>query len=237
MKIKILATGSSKWERFIRRWGVSFLIDEDVLFDTFGDLKVLLNNIRKFNIDISKIKHIVLSHDHWDHVGGLWYLINNRKDITVYICSGFKQETKDKIASFGVNVVEVSPLTMIKKDLFSSGQIQAFYAGNSLFEQALVIKFLKNLTVITGCAHPGIVNIIDTVKKYFLREKVSFVMGGLHLKDSSNLQIEEVISALKARGISKVASMHCTGKAATKLLKKRFGINFLRVVEGSVIEA
>ncbi len=36
MKIKIIAAGLSKWERFIRRWGVSFLIGEDVLFDALG---------------------------------------------------------------------------------------------------------------------------------------------------------------------------------------------------------
>ena len=66
MKIKIIAIGSSKWERFIRRWGVSFLIGEDVLFDAFGDPGVLLNNMRKFNVDPTKIKHIVLSHDDWD---------------------------------------------------------------------------------------------------------------------------------------------------------------------------
>lgn len=42
MGIKIIAVDPTKWQRFIRRWGVSFLIDEDVLFDTFGDPGVLL---------------------------------------------------------------------------------------------------------------------------------------------------------------------------------------------------
>ncbi len=236
MKIKIIATGSSKWERFIRRWGVSFLIDEDVLFDTFGDPGVLLNNMRKLSVDTAKIKHIVLSHNDWDHIEGLWYLIDNRRDITVYVCQGFKQEIKDRIISFGVRVVEVDPLTEIKEDVFSSGQIQAFCAGESIFEQALVIKFLKKLTIITGCAHPGIVNIIDVVQSHFSKEKVYFVLGGLHLKDSSRSQIEEVISALKARGISKIAPTHCTGKKATEALKKEYGIDFMALAVGSVIE-
>jgi 7,8-dihydropterin-6-yl-methyl-4-(beta-D-ribofuranosyl)aminobenzene 5'-phosphate synthase len=100
MKIKIIATGSSKLQRFIRRWGVSFLIGEDVLFDTFGDPGVLMDNMRKFKVDTAKIKHIVLSHDDWDHITGLWCLLPNRQDITVYICPGFKREIKDRIASF-----------------------------------------------------------------------------------------------------------------------------------------
>ncbi len=85
MRIKIIAVGSSKWERLIYRWGVSFLAGEDVLFDTFGDPGVFLHNIRKFNIDTAKVKHIVLSHDDWDHIAGLWYVLDKRKDISVYI--------------------------------------------------------------------------------------------------------------------------------------------------------
>src|SRR4030042_490292 len=83
MKIKLIAQGSNKWERFIRRWGVSFLIGEDVIFDTFGDPYVFLRNIERMNIDLSKIKHIVISHDHWDHISGLWYIIRRFKNINI----------------------------------------------------------------------------------------------------------------------------------------------------------
>ncbi|MBU1006253.1 MAG: MBL fold metallo-hydrolase, partial [Candidatus Omnitrophica bacterium] len=71
MDIKIIATGSAKRERFIKRWGVSFLIG-DLLFDTFGRPDVLFSNMRKMKIDPADIRHIVISHDHWDHVAGLW---------------------------------------------------------------------------------------------------------------------------------------------------------------------
>lgn len=236
MKIKIIAIGSSRWERFIRRWGVSFLIDEDVLFDTFGDPGVLLSNMRKFNIDDAKIKHIVLSHDDWDHIAGLWYLIDKRKDITVYICPGFKQEIKDRIASFGVRIVEVEPFTMIKEDVFSSGQIQGFCVGRSIFEQALVVKFLKNLTIVTGCSHPGIVNIIDVVKKHFLKERVSFLLGGFHLKDNTDETNMRIIKDLRELGVRKIAPMHCTGKRATEAMRGAFGYGFERVKEGDTIE-
>jgi 7,8-dihydropterin-6-yl-methyl-4-(beta-D-ribofuranosyl)aminobenzene 5'-phosphate synthase len=236
MKIKIIATGSSKWERFIRRWGVSFLIGEDVLFDTFGDPGVLLNNMRKFNIDAAKIKHIVLSHDDWDHISGLWYLLSGRKDITVYICPGFDQEVKDRIVSFGVRVVEVEPFTMIKEDVFSTGQIQSSCADRRIFEQALAVKFLKNITIITGCAHPGIVNIINAVKKHFSKERVSFILGGLHLKDNTDETNMRIIKDLREFGVRKVAPTHCTGKRATGMMRGAFGYGFVRVKEGDSIE-
>jgi len=236
MKIKILAVGSSKWERFIRRWGVSFLIDEDVLFDTFGDPGVLLSNMRKFNIDVAKIKHIVLSHDDWDHISGLWYLLPDRKDITVYICPGFKQEIKDRITSFGVRVVEVEPFTVIKEGVFSSGQIEASCAEKTIFEQVLVIKFLKSLTIITGCAHPGIINIIDVVKGHFLKEQIYSVLGGLHLKDNPREVNLDIIEKLGGAGIRKIVPMHCTGKYATRMIRERFGFGFVRAKEGDSIE-
>ncbi|MFA6358037.1 MAG: MBL fold metallo-hydrolase [Candidatus Omnitrophota bacterium] len=236
MKIKIIAMGSSKWERFIHRWGVSFLIGEDVLFDTFGDPGVLLNNMRKFNVDIAKIKHIVLSHDDWDHISGLWYLIQNRKDITVYICPGFKQEIKDRIASLDVRVVEVEPFMEIKEDVFCSGQIQAFCADRIIFEQSLVIKFLKNLTVITGCAHPGIVNIINVVRNQFPKKRINFVLGGLHLKDNRDETNLHIIADLQNLGVVKIAPMHCTGKRATEMIRGTFSHNFVRVKEGDSIE-
>ncbi len=236
MKIKIIAIGSSKWERFIRRWGVCFIIGEDLLFDTFGDPGVLLNNVRKFNIDLIKIKHIFLSHDDWDHISGLWYLLPGRKDITVYLCPGFNQEVKNRILSFGVPVVEVEPFTEIKEGVFSTGQIQSFYGDRIIFEQALVIKFLKNLTIVTGCSHPGIVNVINVVKKHFLKERVYFVLGGLHLKDNTDEANSCVIKGMRDLGVRKIAPMHCTGKRATNMIREAFGYGFERVKEGDSIE-
>lgn len=236
MKIKIIALGSTRFDRFMRRWGVSFLIGEDVLFDTFGDPGVLLNNMRKFNIDVAKIKHIILSHDDWDHISGLWYLLRERKDITVYICPGFKQEIKKRIASFGVRVIEVEPFMEIKEDIFSTGQIQGSCAGRLISEQALIVKFLKNITIITGCAHPGIVNIINVVKKHFSKERIYFVLGGLHLKDNTVETNMNIMRELRDFGIRKVAPMHCTGKLATKLMRGTFGYGFLPAKEGDSIE-
>lgn len=207
-----------------------------MLFDSFGDPGVLLNNMRKFSVDLAKIKHIVLSHDDWDHISGLWYLLPNRKDITVYICPGFQQEIKDRIASFGVRVVEAEPFTVIKEDMLSSGQIEASCADRVIFEQVLVIKSLKRLTIITGCAHPGIINIIDVVKGHFLKEQVYSILGGLHLKDNSREENLDIIEKLRETGIRKIVPMHCTGKHATKMIRERFGYGFVGAREGDTIE-
>lgn len=235
MKIKIIATGESKWQRFIRRWGVSFLIGEDVLFDTFGDAGVLLGNMRKFNIDASKIKHIVLSHDDWDHISGLWYLIPKRKDITVYICPGFKQEIKERIVSFGVKVIEVKGLTQIKDDIYSTGELYGESDGERICEQSVVIKTSAGLTVICGCAHPGVVNIVRNVKEHF-KDEVYALMGGFHLKDNSRHEINDIIIQMQSLNIKKIAPTHCTGQLATARFKQESGGGFIHVRQGSSIE-
>jgi len=235
--IKVIADGLTKRDRFMRRWGVSFLIDEDVLFDTFGDPGVFLRHVRRFYVDLSKIRHIVLSHDHWDHVSGLWDILERHRNVTVYVCPHGEPGIKSRIASYGVSVVEASPFTQIKDGIFSTGEIPATFGESRIFEQSLVIKFLKKLTLLTGCAHPGVIRIVDTVNRRFSRERILAVIGGLHLRDVSPAQARNVVLALRSRGVAEVSPMHCTGRAATRLFAREFGPHFFRLREGDTAEA
>ncbi|MFA5062979.1 MAG: MBL fold metallo-hydrolase [Candidatus Omnitrophota bacterium] len=235
MHIKIIATGSTKWERFIRRWGVAFLIGEDVLFDTFGDPDVFLDNMHRFNVDAAKIKHIILSHDDWDHISGLWYLIRDRKDITVYVCPGFKQEIKDRIVAFGARLIEVSGILQIKDSVYSTGELCKLSEGRKIYEQSVVIRTADGLAVICGCAHPGVVNIIREVKENF-QTNVHLLIGGLHLKDNTNEKNRNIIEELRKLGIRKVAPLHCTGQSAQNLFKKSYKDKYVLLKEGEALE-
>lgn len=235
MKIVLIAQGSTKWQRFIKRWGVSFLIGEDVLFDTFGDPRVLLRNMRKFNIDPAKIKHIVLSHDDWDHIAGLWYLLSNRQDITVYICPGFKPEIKNRIASFGVKLIEAGQPVQIKENIYTTGELYGESKGRGIYEQSVVVKVGNQLAAVCGCAHPGVVNIVKGAEESF-KANAHWLIGGFHLKDNSDEKNERVIKELQRRGIRRIAPVHCTGKRASEIISKAFGQGFAQVKEGGVID-
>ena len=55
-------------------WGYSALVEADgrkILFDTGGRPEIVLQNARELGIDLSDVEEVVLSHNHWDHVGGL----------------------------------------------------------------------------------------------------------------------------------------------------------------------
>lgn len=235
MKIVLIAEGSTKWDRLTRRWGVSFLIGEDVLFDVFGHEGVFRRNIRKCGIDTSRIKHIVVSHDDWDHIAGLWRLIEGRSDITVYICPGFDQNIKDRIKSLTAKVVELSGVSLIRDGLYSTGQMYGESNGKRIFEQSLILKTESGLAVITGCAHPGISNIVEFVKNN-MNKNIFMVMGGFHLKDSSQEKIVSIVEKLKAFGINKIAPTHCTGRIATGIMKQEFETGFIEMKPASTIE-
>ena len=208
---------------------------EDILFDTFGDPGVFFSNIRKFNIDTGKIKHIILSHDDWDHIGGLWHLLHDLKDITVYICPGFNSQVKDRMRSFGAKVIEASEFTLIKEGIYSTGELYGESEGRQIYEQSLIIDAAPGLSVICGCAHSGIVKIIDTVIKQF-DKKIYMVAGGLHLKDSSEDEITKVITFLRQHGVQKIVPTHCTGKHAERSMSMAFGEGCVPVREGDIIE-
>jgi 7,8-dihydropterin-6-yl-methyl-4-(beta-D-ribofuranosyl)aminobenzene 5'-phosphate synthase len=235
MNIKLIAEGFTAWQGFIRRWGISFLIGEDILFDTFGDPKVFLRNLRRMKIDGVKIRHIIISHDHWDHLAGLWPFLEKYKDATVYICPGFSSETKNRIASLGLRVVEAAGPLEIKKGIYTTGQIKGVYAGQDIYEQAVIIKITQGLAIVTGCAHPGIAVIVDEVKKHF-GEPIFLIAGGFHLINAPKKVIDKIIRALKFIGVQKVVPMHCTGKRATKAMCEAFGQGFVRIREGKSLE-
>ena len=58
-------------------WGYSALVEVDghkILYDTGASPDMVLNNAKALHIDLSDVEDVVLSHNHWDHVGGLMTL-------------------------------------------------------------------------------------------------------------------------------------------------------------------
>ncbi|MFH1714972.1 MAG: MBL fold metallo-hydrolase [Elusimicrobiota bacterium] len=215
MNIKLIACGSTKWDRFVKNWGLAFLIDDDVLFDTFGKPRVFLKNIKKLNVDISRIKHIIISHDHWDHMSGLWDILAFNKNVTVYVCLDTDNAIKEKIKSYGVILQEIDTARCIIRNIFTLGELSK---DGILYEQSLCIKSEKGLILITGCAHPGIVEIIEKAKQQFAGD-IYAVIGGFHLKGSQAQEILNVIDKLKKMNVKYFTPLHCTGKLAVNYFK------------------
>ncbi|MBN2830693.1 MAG: MBL fold metallo-hydrolase [Candidatus Omnitrophica bacterium] len=236
MKIKVLFDKIALNKDLRTGWGVSFLVEGKILFDAGEKGEWLLENMGILGVDINKIERVVISHDHWDHTGGLWQILKERKGIKVYSCPGFSKEFKDKVKESQADLIEAGKLTEISQDIFITGEISGAYHGKYMPEQALVLKTGNGLTIVTGCAHPGILKIVEKVKTKFPGEQVYSVLGGFHLKESDKRAIEIVVEGFKKLGVLKAGPTHCSGEKAEEEFMKKYGINFVKIQVGQEIE-
>ncbi|MGA9237660.1 MBL fold metallo-hydrolase, partial [Robiginitalea sp.] len=66
----------------VGEWGYSALVEVDgrkILFDTGARPETVLQNAIEMGIDLSDVEDVFLSHNHWDHTGGLHTLRNELK--------------------------------------------------------------------------------------------------------------------------------------------------------------
>ena len=117
----------------------------------------------------------------------------------------------------------------IATDVYSTGEL-----GTLIKEQALIINTNNGLIVITGCAHPGIVQIVKKAQE-LISSNVLLVMGGFHLGENIN-SIKEIIRDFKKLGVKHVGPCHCSGEAARRLFAKEYGQNYTNVGVGTVIK-
>ncbi len=118
----------------------------------------------------------------------------------------------------------------ICKDIYSTGEL-----GITIKEQSLVIKTEKGLVVITGCAHPGILEIVRNARESF-GEEIYLVFGGFHLLSYSSKGINEIIQAFRDLGVIKAGPCHCSGGTAKNLFTEEYAEDFVSIGVGKVIE-
>ena len=236
MKVKILFDKNTKSKKLYTGWGVSFLIDEKILFDTGENGSWLLKNIKSLNLNINKIETVVISHDHWDHTGGLWELLKEKEGLTVYACPNFSLGFKDKVKRLKGKLIEIENVTEIAKDIFITGEIAGEYKGEYMPEEALVVRTKKGLTIITGCSHPGIVKMVEKIKRDFPDEEIYLVFGGFHLIDEDKRIIGVIVETFKKMKVKKAGPTHCSGYEAEELFKEEYGDDFTHIVVGEALE-
>lgn len=103
-------------------------------------------------------------------------------------------------------------------------------------DQSLILDTDKGLVVILGCAHSGMINILNHIIHKTGKEKFYAILGGTHLDFLTQEQLEESVQSLKRMEIEKVAVSHCTGMRAAFRLQQEFGDRFLHGCVGSVLE-
>jgi len=233
LTIRIVQDNYSCSDRLEAAWGFAAHLtgpQENILFDTGSDGALLLGNMAKMGLDPNRVETVVLSHNHADHTGGLIGLLQQNADITLYGLKSFPAQFQQTVRGYGARFVGVSRPQPICENVTSTGQV-----GTRIREQALIVRTKRGLVVLTGCAHPGVVRMVEKVKAQH-EEEILLVMGGFHLGWAQAGEIEQIIGALKDLGVRYAAPTHCSGDKARALFKQHFGAQYLEVGVGKTID-
>ena len=241
----------------ISEHGLSFLIETkeaSIRFD-LGQSDAFISNAELLNCDLSKVKHIVISHGHYDHSGGLKsYIEKFGVDFTLWVSEdlfvpkyGYNGKayeflgnnfTLDYLQEKGVKIQYVKEdVTEILPNLFivtNFGKYNDFEQLNSRFniekdgdmivddfhdEVMLVLKGKLGLVNIVGCSHPGILNMLETVRSNF-SEDFYAILGGTHLVEANDERLAISMKEFKKYNFSKMGVSHCTGAKGMEMLKE-----------------
>lgn len=194
MNIKILYDNQAK-EGFQNGWGFSALIDDNVLFDTGENAASLLANMQAFGTEPAQIKQVVLSHEDWDHVGGI-AILKQCGAVKVYVPSSFSKDIKKDITGFNPNadLVQIRNALEVEPDLIITPEL-----GTLKKEISLAVLSTKGIVLVVGCSHPGLDKIMTRTSEF---GDIYAVIGGFH-----------GFSKLKALAdVPVIVPTHCTQK-------------------------
>jgi TolB protein len=230
LKLTIIYDNYLQDDRLTAEWGFAALVeyrDHVLLFDTGGST-ALLDNMQILGIDPQSIEAVVLSHEHWDHIGGLLPFLEVANQPIVYLLPSFPYRFKNSVAAL-TEMVEVSDALEIFPGIYTTGEV----TGGGVQEQALAIQTDQGSVIITGCAHPG-VNRMVRMGRSALQPgidveytPVSLVVGGFHLGSTSQSQIENIIENLQSMDVKQISPTHCTGDAAIAIFAEVFGDDYI----------
>jgi 7,8-dihydropterin-6-yl-methyl-4-(beta-D-ribofuranosyl)aminobenzene 5'-phosphate synthase len=203
-------------------WGFACLLETagvSVLFDTGGDGSTLLRNMAALGIDPQRIDAVVLSHSHGDHTGGLTALLDVISRPPLYVPAAFPVAIKESLQTHA-DLVQVTRPMAILPGVHTTGEVASY-----IVEQGLVLETHEGSVVVTGCAHPGIVEMVRRARAVVDGE-VALVMGGFHLRVAGRPKVEHIIAELEGLGVRRVAPCHCTGERARGVFESAFGADY-----------
>lgn len=228
-------------------------LNHNILFDVGPD-KTFLENAKALNINIEAVDVVIISHGHNDHGGGLEAFFEVNKKARVYIQESAFEPYFLNILGFKKNIGldahlkyhpqmkrlngsmriddEVFLFTDPKlnryvpegnKKLLSKAK-KGYIQDSFMHEQNLILSTEDKHILIAGCAHRGIVNIVEEAEKQ-IQNALDYVIGGFHLSNPISLigvsseQIEAIGEALKKKGYQ-YYTCHCTGESGYEMLRQ-----------------
>jgi 7,8-dihydropterin-6-yl-methyl-4-(beta-D-ribofuranosyl)aminobenzene 5'-phosphate synthase len=234
VEIKVLFDNYTTDPKLATAWGFAALVTFDghtILFDTGADGTMLVANADLMDVDLNAVEAIVISHAHADHTAGLPAVLDRIGPRPLYLLGSFPASLREGAG----HQCETTMVPDAGFDLFEGLHLTG-NAGGSIPEQALVAETSEGLVVVTGCAHPGILEIVRLAAERYGRP-IHLVMGGFHLGGQPMSSIQAIIEGFRELGVAHVAPTHCTGDEAIAAFREAWGSDFVQAGVGAVIRA
>lgn len=236
-----------------------------LLLDT-GASQAFLGNAKRLGIDLKKVDMVVLSHGHYDHTGGVLAFAEKNPSARIYMQTLADGEyyniyhNPPKYIGIDKRILDLPQLVRVEGDLEIDEELSLFsgifgshcQAKGNLYlkqkinnvyeqddfahEQCLVITQDKERTLLSGCAHNGILNILDRYISIYgnLPDRV---ISGFHMMQKTEYTKEDIqIIENTARELRKTDAMfytgHCTGQQACDIMKEIMGEKLVQIHSG-----
>ncbi|MDA2928399.1 MBL fold metallo-hydrolase [Acidobacteria bacterium AH-259-O06] len=224
LEIQIIYDNTSAREDMRADWGFAALVTfrgHRVLFDSGAYPELFLENLKKMGVDPSSIEHAVISHHHMDHRSGIYQLYGQNPSMKVHFLDNFPVQAFEAADTIGMEPHRVMGSFQVVSGIYSTGIIEG-----SPPEQSLIIETAKGIVLLTGCCHPGVVKMVETVQKQRGKDSIHLLIGGLHMFMQNADQIKATIARLKQMNVATVIPAHCSGDLAKQLFQEAFGKGF-----------
>ena len=219
-------------DRLQTGWGFAALVEtpeHTVLFDTGADGEILLENMRLMGKDPLAIEALIISHAHGDHTGGLQALLDLGINPRIYLLEAFPAPMRQALASSQETVLSADGEEIVP-GIRTTGQV-----GTQIPEQAVVLEAAVGPVLLTGCAHPGILEMVGKAEEV-AGEPIHTVLGGFHLMAAEGAVIQEVVEGFLNKGIVVAGPTHCSGLVTMTAFQGAYGENFQRLGVGRVLK-
>ena len=268
MKLITLVENTQGSHGCIAEHGLSIYIETEkhkLLLDA-GQSDAVVKNTALLGIDLSEVDILILSHGHYDHSGGIMPLSKLNKNARIIMQKSAAEPHFNSQRYNGIDtaILDLENAELIDGDIRLDDELFLFtgikgrrcypQSNRKLFclvdgkrvpddfahEQCIVITQGEKRILLSGCAHNGILNILDRYHEIF-GEYPDYVISGFHMmKRDGDYTAEEIdVIVQTAKELSKLNTVfysgHCTGLQAFEMMKEVLGDKLLALHSGDEI--